>query len=173
MKILALILAFAFFSPRDCSDETADDRQAQQQQTILQQGTSSVGMPNIRNFRERRIVKDILELRDQQNYRTYTYQLIEGVGIVFLCNSMGFPISSAMQFTNPEYIADYGQGGFAVLPQADPNGLFSPDDAEGSWVMCIPPGGGNATVVYSEPRLITAPFRLPYARVLEASAEEP
>lgn len=52
---------------------TSDDIQKQQQERILQDATSQVGMPAIKNFREKKLMKDILELRDQEGLVTYTY----------------------------------------------------------------------------------------------------
>jgi hypothetical protein len=51
----------------------------------------------------------------------------------------------------------YG-GNTYVLPQADPNGLFSPASAEGTWVMCLNPKTKKAEPQYIEPRVITTTF---------------
>jgi hypothetical protein len=140
---------------------SADEIQKQQQTLITADGARSVGMPAIKNHREQRILKDILELRDQTGLVTYTYQWSEVTGKrVFLCNSIGYPISAATQFTNPMTISESrSQTGYAILPQADPNGLFSPATAEGTWIMCSGPNG-EARPVYSEPRVITSQFKL-------------
>lgn len=74
----------------------------------------------------------------------------------FFCNSIGYPLPAATQYTNPQKYTASG----VSLPQADPNGLFSPSNAEGSFVMCISPAG-KAAPIYSEPRVITSPFKLP------------
>lgn len=63
-------------------------------------------------------------------------------------------------------------GGFAVyktlapateqVRQADPNGLFSPTSADGTWILMADPNGGTAVKpVYVEPRIIVSPFKLP------------
>ena len=67
-----------------------------------------------------------------------------------VCDSIGYGISSATQFTNPQKIAASAQGGYAVLPQADPNGLFSPASAEGTWVLCKVPGSDKIEPQYIE-----------------------
>ena len=64
-------------------------------------------------------------------------------------------MSTAVQFTNPSKVEYYSQHDYTVLPQADPDGTFSPPTAEGTWVMCLQPGTKNLTVTYSEPRLLT------------------
>jgi hypothetical protein len=157
------LLGFAGISLAACSSgqPTSDEQQSAQQERILQEGTSAVGMPNIVNFRERRIMKDIIEMRDQDGLTTYTYQFAEQTGqLVFFCSSIGYPISAATQFTNPERVAYESTYGVATLPQADPNGLFSPASAEGTWVMCVDPTTNQPRPVYSEPKLTASPFPL-------------
>jgi hypothetical protein len=153
-----------------CAPPSSDDVQRDQQEQILKEGTSQVGMPGIKNFRERRIMKDILELRDREGYVTYTYSFSEVTGeFRWFCQSIGYPIPYATQFTSPEKIARSNSGGFTVLPQADPNGLFSPSSAEGTWVMCKDPGSDKVGAVYSEPKLATFPWPLPGVQVPDST----
>jgi hypothetical protein len=141
-------------------DHSSDDIQRAQQEEILQEGTASVGMPAIKNFREKRLLKDIYELRDQDGLTTYTYIVSEMNGrLIFLGESIGYGIPAATQFTNPQK-CEWGSSTAITLPQADPNGLFSPASAEGTWVMLKDPHGGSAKPVYIEPRIIVSPFKL-------------
>ena len=136
----------------------SDGKQRAQQERILQEGTAQTGMPAIKNFRERKLMKQIIEMRDQDGLVTYTYTVPETTGRpVFLCISIGYAVPAATQYTNPEKYEYQG----VTIPQADPNGLFSPDNAEGSWVMCTDPSGsGKTRPVYIEPRVIVSPFKL-------------
>ena len=52
----------------------------------------------------------------------------------------------------------YGDHGNVALPQADPNGLYSPAAAEGTWVMCRAPGTDKIAPQYIEGRIITLTF---------------
>lgn len=160
-----------------CLDQpppTSDDIQRKQQEILLKEGTSQVGMPAIKNFREKKLLKEILELRDQMSLSTYTYLWSEVAGKkVFLCNSIGYGIPYATQFTNPQKVerqvinwGDSSQGYVNVMPQADPNGLFSPASADGTWVMCKDPKGTDVKPVFIEPRIIVSPFELPDAEVI-------
>lgn len=158
--MLAMVL-LAASQDTSCDAPTSDDVQRQQQEVLLQEGTSQTGMPAIKNFRERKLMKDILEMRDQDGLVTYTYVYNEMRGqLVFLCDSIGFALPYATQYTNPSKVAEHYQGGYAILPQADPNGLFSPADAEGTWVLCKNPNGPEVRPVYIEPRVIVSPFKL-------------
>jgi len=144
-----------------CGPPTSDDIQRQQQERLLAEGTAQTGMPAIKNFRERKLLKDILELRDQEGLVTYTYLWNEYTGKkVFFCDSIGYGIPYATQYTNPAKVDSSGNRAPAVIPQADPNGLFSPASAEGTWVLCKNPEGQEVRPVYIEPRVIVSPFKL-------------
>lgn len=147
-----------------CVQNSSDDIQSIEQERILQEGTSQIGMPAIKNFRERKLLKQVLELRDQDGLITYTYTFAEASGtLTFLCNSIGYGLPAATQFTNPQK-TDRTASGHVVIAQADPNGLFSPASAEGTWILCLDPndttGKGKTLPVYSEPKLIVSPFKL-------------
>lgn len=122
-----------------CSD--SDSVQRKQQEALLMEGTSQVGMPNVKNFRERKLVKQLIEMRDQDGLVTYTYIVAESTGtLIFVGESIGYGIPYATQFTNPMKVTGSGSG-VQAIPQADPNGLFSPTSAEGTWVMLKDPNG--------------------------------
>ena len=123
-------------------------------------------MPAIKNFRERKILKDILELRDQSSLTTYTYVHCMNGKFRFFGETIGYPIPYATQYTNPQKIAESGhQYGYAILPQADPNGLFSPASADGTWILMKDPSSNKVAPVYIEPKITTLPFKLPAAAV--------
>lgn len=161
---LAVLAAFTSASMVACDDflPDSDTIQQAQQERLLKEGTAQTGMPNIVNFRERRILKDILELRDQKGLDTYTYFYNQMTGkLVFLCASEGYAIPYSTEYTNPQKTVLSGNT-YLTLPQADPNGLFPPSAAEGTWVLCQNPHSEKADVqpVYVEPRIITSPFPL-------------
>jgi hypothetical protein len=168
MKSKTLMFLFALalvplLSACDPPAQSSDTVQRKQQEKILAEGTAAVGMPAIKNFRERRLLKDIIELRDQEGVTTKTYIVSELNGkLVFFCDSIGYGIPYSTQFTNPEKIALQSQAyGSLTLPQADPNGLFSPDSSDGTWVMCKDPNGPDVKPVFVEPRIVVSPFTLP------------
>ncbi len=160
-QIIALIIVAISLSACDYKP-SSDDIQREQQERILAEGTAQTGMPAIKNFRERKMLKDIIELRDQDGLTTYTYIVAEQTGkLVFMCNSIGYGIPTSTQYTNPQKISESRERGYAILPQADPNGLFSPASADGTWVLCADPeGGGKTRPVYIEPRVIVSPFKM-------------
>ena len=155
MKRIFLCLAMTACDPQPPSSDQLD---RERQEKLSKESSMQVGMPAIVNFQEKRILKDIIELRDKQ-ISTFTYILDMNGKLHRLCTSIGYGLPAATQFTNPQR-KDGGQYGNIALPQADPNGLFSPSSADGTWVMCLNPKTGKAAPVYAEPRIIVSPFEL-------------
>jgi hypothetical protein len=155
-------LSLAGASEGGCDDRpTSDDVQRQQQERMFREGTSQVGMPAILNFRERKLLKEIYEMRDQSSFITYSYLWNEFNGkFVFLCQSVGYPIPYSTRFTNPQKAIGDNYHALTTIAQADPNGLFSPAAADGTWVLCKDPKGDALRPVYVEPRVVGSPFRL-------------
>ena len=153
-------LGFFTLSLAGCDAQPSSDQQQKQaQEALSQQSNMVVGMPAITKFAEKRILKDILELRDKM-LPTYTYLAGDMNGVIGekVCDSLGYGISSATQYTNPQKVVERSQAGYAVLPQADPNGLFSPASAEGTWVLCKVPGSDKVEPQYIEPRIIVLTY---------------
>ena len=160
MKNLTLILTATLVLTACDMQPTSTQIEAQKQEQMKQQADQSVGMPAINNWSEKKMMKNILELRDR-NVTTITYiQDMQGK-LHFLCDSVGYGLPYSTQYTNPSMIASNTEHGYAVLPQADPNGLYSPASAEGTWVMCLNPATKELAAVYIEPRVIVSPFTLP------------
>jgi len=164
MKNSTIVSLFAsvavIFLMADSCQPSSDEIQRDQQEKLLKEGTAQTGMPAIKNFRERKLLKDILELRDQEGLTTYRYIVAEMSGkLIFVGETIGYGIPYATQYTNPEK-CESTTGYHAVIPQADPNGLYSPASAEGTWVMMKVPGERKVVPVYIEPRIIVSPFKL-------------
>lgn len=160
MKHLMLILCCVMFV--GCGNvPNADKRQAVETEKRLLEASKNVGMPDIVNFTELRLARDILELRDQESLSTYTYLVSLEGKLVFLGESIGYGLPYSVQFTNPEVeVYRRANGGFGTLPQADPNGLFMPDGLSATWILLKDPDTGEARPTYVEPSIIVSPFKL-------------
>ncbi|MFH0873947.1 MAG: hypothetical protein V1846_03905 [Candidatus Komeilibacteria bacterium] len=159
--LLLLGAAFIALTGETCSSGSSDDLQQQAQEKLLLEANAKTGMPSIINFRERKLLKLILELRDQEGLVTWTYTFSEVTGkLTFLGESIGYGLPYATQYTNPEKLEYYSGSGHYVLPQADPNGLFSPSSAEGTWVLLKDPNSSKVAPIYVEPRVVVSPFKL-------------
>ena len=159
--IVLTLMMFLFIFIGCDSTESSDYQMNQQQEKLAKEAVAELGLPAIKNFTEKRFLKMILELRDQPNIINYAYLFAENSGqLIFIGKCVGYGIPYATQFTNPSKIAQSHQSGYGVLPQADPNGLFSPASAEGTWLMLVNPQTNKPQVVYIEPRILVSPFPL-------------
>jgi hypothetical protein len=61
-----------------------------------------------------------------------------------------------MGFETPECSRDRDYN----MPQSEPNGLYMPSTAEGSWMHCANPKVPGGVAVYIEPRVIASPFKM-------------
>lgn len=132
------------------------------QEKLMQEANAQTGMPAIKNFQERKLMKMILELRDQENLVCYAYLVSEMTGkLVFLGKCIGYGLPYATQYTNPEAKLEGGSAGeLTTIPQADPNGLFMPSSADGTWLMMLDPDTNEPRPVYIEPKVLVSPFKL-------------
>ena len=151
LPIVALLTACLDTHP------TSTQIERRKQEELSLQGVQQVGMPAIVNFAEKRMMKDILELRDK-NTPTTTYLVGMNNQLTKVCDSIGYGLPYATQYTNPQRIAYDSGHGSVTLPQADPNGLYSPASADGTWVLCVDHKDGKAKPVYIEPRILVSPF---------------
>ena len=161
-KASSVLLLSSLLLVVGCGDTpNADKRQAEETKKRLLDADRQIGMPDITRFTERKLARDILELRDQENLLTYTYLVnLEG-DLIYLGESIGFGLPYSVQYTNPEVeVSRYSQGGYGTLPQADPNGLFMPDGLSATWVLLRDPETGEARPVYVEPQIIVSPFKI-------------
>jgi hypothetical protein len=155
-KTLWLIPLLLICCQWECGCDNSADKQIQEkQEQMQQQQMAQTGLPGITNFTEAKLVKHLYELRDQK-ILTYTYIPDMNGKLWHLCDSIGYGLPYGVQFSNPEKTSDRG-----TLPQSEPNGLFMPATAEGTWITCINPDKpGDIAPVYVEPRVIVSPFKL-------------
>ena len=156
MKKLLLVLPFVFALAACDEHPNSTQIERKKQEEMSLQAVQQVGMPSIVNFAEKRMFKDILELRDK-NTPTVTYLVGMNNQLTKVCDSIGFGLPYATQYTNPQRVYSDTHG-YGTLPQADPNGLYSPAAAEGTWVLCVDHKDGKAKPVYIEPRILVSPF---------------
>jgi len=140
-----------------CQPETSDTKANRAQEQLANESVMQVGMPTITNFQEKRMAKQIIELRDKA-ITTHTYVVTLDGKLMKVCDSIGYGLPYATQFTSPSKIPSWGDSHSTALPQADPNGLFSPAVADGTWVMCVDPDSKKVMPLYIEPKVIVSPF---------------
>ena len=165
-----LLLGILFFG---CTEKAknSDAIQAKQTETALAEAQRQIGMPNIVNFQQRKLLKTIFELCDKEDLICYAYIKSDYQGkLMFIGKCIGYGIPFSAQFTNPEKVVHgdkqlgYDLAGIInypmILPQADPNGLFMPTSSSATWLIMIDPKTNEPRPVYIEPEIVVSPFPL-------------
>lgn len=163
MKVLLALQIALVFVLVGCQGESESDRiQREKQEVMSVQSNAQVGMPGITNFTEKKLMRQLYEIRDQAKLLTYTYVTDMQGRLWHVCDSVGYGLPYGTQFSNPSKMS-YGPnssgGNVVVIPQSEPNGLFMPPSAEGTWVQCIG-SGGKIAPMYVEQRIISSPWKL-------------
>lgn len=159
-KLLLIPLAALSLTACDEQVQSAEKQQAEATKKLTAEASRQIGMPDIVNFQERRLAKQILEMRDSE-IATHTYIKNDMQGcLVYLGASVGYGLPYAVQFTNPERKVFGTNGGSISLPQADPNGLYMPDSLTATWVILYDPETKKTAPVYVESELTVSPFRI-------------
>jgi hypothetical protein len=134
MVVVANVIVWCLFVYNRSSDQLQHD----QQEALLRSANAATGMPAIVNFEERKMLKRILEIRDQV-INTTTYIVDTNGHPHKICDSIGYGFPYSTQFTNPSQ----NPAKNVVIAQAEPNGLFSPQESEGTWISCVDPVPAN------------------------------
>jgi len=158
-----------------CSeDKSGAARESQATMLNQEQAAVTVGMPAIVNYTEKRMLKTIYELRDNPKLVTYSYTMDMTGKRHSVCPtvSIGYPVPYSTQYTAPKALrvnkpiwpdgTQYsGEAKTWEADQPEPNGLYMPSSADGTWVICVNPDTGNPAPVYIEPKVMTYPFKMP------------
>jgi len=139
----------------------ADRIQSEQTAQMMAELQRQVGMPNVTNWQQKKLMKLVYELCDKENLITYAYIKSDYQGkLMFIGKCIGFGIPFSAQYTNPERITRVQSGTYIGMPQPDPNGLFMPTSSSATWLMMIDPETGSPRPVYIEPEIVVSPFPL-------------
>lgn len=166
---MALVLSLAIIVlVSGCTTETTktvDTQQMQQQEQMQKDMSNQIGLPDIKEWTEKKMAKEIYELRDNSKLITYAYfQNLEGK-FIYLGQCIGFGLPYSTQYSNPEKYMDdpYGtwDAGSLIIPQAEPNGLFTPEGLSATWLQYINPETGKREVIYTEPSIVVTQSKLP------------
>jgi len=183
-NMLTMALLLVSFGLVSCENtETSDTKAQKQQEKILQEAQAELGMPAIHNFRNKRLLKMIRELCDQDGFITYLYtenqmpkvvvgHTCKGGKFTYVGECVGYPIPYATQYTNPSK-AEWGSTkGWLILPQADPDGLFYPASAEATWIIMKNPHGNDVKPIYMEPRSFVSPWKFDFDTANDIGVEK-
>jgi len=144
---------------------TADKILQEKTEMAASEANRELGMPAIMNFQEKKNLKWIYELCDQENMicHAYLFNTLEGKIGQYLGKCVGYGIPYSTQFSNPEKkVHGYGANGRSAVftKQAEPNQLFKPEGLSATWLIMIDPETNKPRPVYVEPEIIVSPFKL-------------
>lgn len=171
MFLSVALIALIFMSCESPASESSADKVVQQKTELaMQEANRQTGMPAISNFQEKKNLKWIYELCDQEDLICHAYFFNELKGEIgqYLGECIGYGIPYSTQFSNPDRLVDvtdfgissYQANDAAVIAQPEPNGLFKPEGLSATWLIMIDPVTKKPRPVYIEPMIIVSPFKL-------------
>ena len=183
-KLICLLMVIALIaSLGGCATETSNTDVTQTRITdeLQNQANKQIGMPNITEFYEKKMLKKIYELRDDSSLVTYTYTKALDGRYVYLYQSIGYGLPMSVQYSNPQKVVEgdkelgynlTGAVNYPMLkPQAEPNGMFMPEGLSATWVMRINEDG-SISPDYVEEEIHVTQTKLPHRLCAEWSLPE-
>jgi len=137
--LLAGLLTGAASGCTETVNATEKDQQASED--IQSNFQKAQPVPFYKYSQHRENLKAVLKVQ-AEGAPTTSFAFNQGVADPILsCPSVGFPIASTTQLTNPLRIEDRYEGDVAI-PQIEPNGTFT-GDSSGTYVVCRDANGNE------------------------------
>ena len=155
----------------DVPKASSDNKLQKQTEVAMQEANKTVGYPGITNFQEKKLLKELYELRDRTDLicHAYLYNSIKGEVGQYLGKCIGYGLPYSAQFSNPQKLIDvtdfgiqsYQSNDGLIISQPEPNGLFMPDGLSATWLIMIDPETSKPTPAYIEPEIMVFTYKLP------------
>jgi len=164
MFVISIVIMIVIIGCNDVQPKS-DEIIQKQQEAAMREAVAQTGLPAIRNFKEKKMLKMLYELRDQEDLicHAYLFNVMTGEVGQYLGKCIGYGLPASTQYSNPQKIIrkkDLNGSAFIPTPQAEPNGLFMPNELSATWLMMIDPKTNKPRPVYIEPLIIVSPFKL-------------
>lgn len=175
-NLFTILFFFMLFSGCDGLTTGAKDANIRDQETDLVNNmqtrkNATVRDPNLTDFRPADMFARTMEEQDK-GVMAFAYIMSPMQGkFFFVCKAAAFPYPGGTQYTSPEVVKRLYQGG-VTLPQADPNGLFTPATADATITPCwaqrddINNPGNQYEAIYTEDKVNVFPGPLPRSLVI-------
>ncbi|HLK77194.1 MAG TPA: hypothetical protein VKU77_26530 [Streptosporangiaceae bacterium] len=132
-----------------CGGQSAG--QATENKAQQQDEQSLVTDQPVPHYNWSQIRQTLIDAQDISANETQTTSFFFQMGLpdpVFSCPSIGMPVASTAQLTNPAQVVtqdSQGNGitGSAVIGQMDPNGIYTPSASTGTYVICVNSSGAD------------------------------
>jgi hypothetical protein len=141
-KIIAALGAVVVFAAlAGCSDSssTQKDQNATNDQLNAYQNVQPV--PKFDWSQYRQTVIDV-ETAEVNGVATTTFMMNFAADPIEVCPSIGYPVASTAQLTNPDQVVYNGSAGSGVVAQAEPNGVYT-GASSGTYVVCVSTSGAK------------------------------
>ena len=153
-KFLVLIPLLVLFLAACSSAYKKDQETVRRQQNIYNKAQP---IPEFDYSIDRDILIQIYTLKNE-SFTTWSIVTSQGTGtILFFCPSIGYGIPADTQLTNP--LGQLGEGSDLIVEQPEPNGLYSSDNTDATYVLCVLDSGKIAPV-YTEQKVTVFPFEI-------------
>lgn len=173
MKNLITIMIVGFLLLGCAAEKNSDSVMNEKTEEALAEANREVGLPAIVNWTEKKQLKWIYELCDQENLICHAYLFNTMTGEVgqYLGRCVGYGIPYSSQFSNPskftgvradKIIKDGGRDfhyDYKVMPQAEPNAIFKPDGLSATWLIMLDKDN-KPRPAYIEPEIMVFPYKL-------------
>lgn len=137
MKKLLVALAIACLALTACTTDGALKEDQAAASANLDRLNDSQPVPE---FRWSQIRQNLIEITRAQSETTQTTSFFFNLGVadpISTCPSIGFPIPTTAQLTNPLQAVRVATGGDRViLPQAEQSGIYT-GNSTGTYVICV------------------------------------
>lgn len=127
------------------SSVSSDKNETNQQ---LKKYQTNQPVPQFDRSQLRQTLIDIENAQVHAVATTTFFFLNQGAAPIKSCPSVGFPVPSTDQLTNPQQTVNHGSAGITTLGQSEPNGVYT-GDSTGTYVICSTPANA-AYVTYWE-----------------------
>lgn len=155
IRWIVLVLVALLIS--GCTTDTSitrDKQTVEDQQSIYQRNQP---VPLFDWSQDRDVLIQIYQAKNEAR-TTYTVVTADGSGqVLFVCPSIGYALPADTQLTNGLQALNWT--GAPVVEQAEPNGLYSSKNTDGTYVLCVRDNGEIAPV-YTEAKVTTYPFEV-------------
>jgi len=160
-RLFPLLLALPLLLGAEGGDGCADNSQRASEKAVVDRQQSiyltAQPVPTFDYSLERDRVTGLYRARMNAAQTWSVWRSTTGV-VEGDCPSSGYPLPYGVQLTSPEVIAwSSSQGGAGIVPQAEPNGLFTNGvTSTATWVFCVTDGA--ITPVYVESVVTVYPY---------------
>lgn len=163
--IFFLVLLIGTLFASACAPASSNKIESDQQEAGVKSLVINQPVPDLGGYSFERDIVIKTFLARNQTIATWAYTMTLDGKFIELCPSIGYPIPYATQLTAPERLArDYYDS--SVIPQPEPNGLYTPGDAAATLIQCVNPDG-SVSPMYFEYYVLAMPYRIKADIVME------